>query len=800
MKFVIHGQDKSKWSIPAESLPKALAGGGTLDEAYSGQKFKVKAADGEEWLIPGSSLKQAFEMGGELTTPGFTDHVQGFMGGIAEKVGKIADIGVALGGLTAGGIAQGASTIADKVGATGVANNLNGFADKSYTTAKDYWNNPKIEQRAKDEWETGFEHDKGVAIAKAGGSLAPEVLPFSWAGKGVQLLSKTGAFAKMPWVGRLSEFLAIDVNAKNAGAFAGAGAGAELAKSDDPNTSELENVGREIIGSIAGAVTVPAAGTKALNALYKLTTTPPKTLVAEISANKFAKKYGGKTDEKVVDIASKHDLPLTPALATDSVKAAFTENNKLRSQYASEAWKAVIDNTDETVIDKFKDTVLKDTLGLATQRRADESLGKTLSDSFKDQTLQNSQAWTKASNDKYQLAKSIATEVDVLAPNKTLKEIDTLLEDLSYGDKTNAAKNSIINTLTEFKAGLVNNQMSLRDLLGWATDLSERSVNGESYTKLLGKISHTIKSEIDEAVGKGISNKDFVKLWKEAQSYNKEMIQTRIKTDMARSILSQESPKEAIAFMNSAHNVTQLSRILGADHSPKAELLMKQLKGAKIEDLLYSKNIITAEGNLNTKPFVKLFSKDNSDKDLLIALIGKENYQLAKQDFVPYIEKLGITRGTLKNTSNTANVQRDYNLDEQASGLVKNTVIGAAVGSLKGPGTAALGATAGAANSLKASWQMRNIRNLSESFMDKRKLEAVIEHGKMPNKGIKAKILDASENILSKPHMLYNGLKPLLNNGLPAFDRDKFLEDVKDSTDRSSFIFTPEEMKKMRKK
>ena len=34
---------------------------------------------------------------------------------------------------------------------------------------------------------------------------------------------------------------------------------------------------------------------------------------------------------------------------------------------------------------------------------------------------------------------------------------------------------------------------------------------------------------------------------------------------------------------------------------------------------------------------------------------------------------------------------------------------------------------------------------------------------------------------------------------LPGFDHDKFLEDVKNSTDRSSFIHTSEEMKKMRK-
>ena len=791
MKFVIHGQDKSRWSIPAESLPKALTGGGTLDASYSNQKFKIKAASGEEWLVPGSGLKQAFEMGGELDTPGLVDHLQGFVGGVAEKVGKIADSGVALGGLTAGGIAKGVSAVAEKVGATDVANNLNDFANKSYDVAKDYWNNPKIEQRAKDEWETGFEHDKGVAIAKAGGSAVPDLIPANATGKVVNLISKTGVAAKMPWLQKLNKFLTVDVNATNAASFAGVGAGGEALKSDNANTSSLENAGREIIGGIVGGITVPVAGGKALNALYKLTTTPPKELISEIGATRFAKKYGGTTDEKVVDIATKHGLPLTPALATDSVKAAFTENNKLRSQYASEAWKAVID--------KFKDTVLKDTLGLATQRRADESLGKTLSDSFKDQTHQNSQSWTKASNDKYQLAKSLATEADMLAPNKTLKEIDSLLEDLSYGDKTNAAKNSIVNTLNKFKESLVSNQMSLRNLLGWATDLSEKSTNGESYTKLLGKISHTIKSEIDDAVEKGVANKDFVKLWREAQSYNKEMIQTRIKTDMARSILSQESPKEAIAFMNSAHNVTQLSRILGADQSPKAELLMKQLKGAKIEDLLYSKNIITSEGNLNTKAFVKLFNKENSDKDLLIALVGKENYQLAKQDFVPYIDKLGKTRGTLKNTGNTANVQRDYNLDEQAGGVIKNTVIGVAIGSIKGPATAALGGVAGASNSLKASWQMRNIRNLSESFMDKKKLEAIIERGKIHSKGIKEKLLSASENILSQPAVKYNALKTLSGGGLD-FDRDKFLNDTKDSTDRSSFMYTPEEMKKMRKK
>lgn len=34
----------------------------------------------------------------------------------------------------------------------------------------------------------------------------------------------------------------------------------------------------------------------------------------------------------------------------------------------------------------------------------------------------------------------------------------------------------------------------------------------------------------------------------------------------------------------------------------------------------------------------------------------------------------------------------------------------------------------------------------------------------------------------------------------PAFDRDKFLQKSEDMMDNSSFIYSPEEMKKMRKK
>ena len=66
-------------------------------------------------------------------------------------------------------------------------------------------------------------------------------------------------------------------------------------------------------------------------------------------------------------------------------------------------------------------------------------------------------------------------------------------------------------------------------------------------------------------------------------------------------------------------------------------------------------------------------------------------------------------------------------------------------------------------------------------------------------KEIREKLLKSSENILSQPSVKYNTLKALSGNGLD-FDRDKFLEAAKESTDRSSFIYTPEEMKKMRKK
>lgn len=124
------------------------------------------------------------------------------------------------------------------------------------------------------------------------------------------------------------------------------------------------------------------------------------------------------------------------------------------------------------------------------------------------------------------------------------------------------------------------------------------------------------------------------------------MIQTRVKTDIARSILREELPVDTLSYMNIAGEIKELSTIIGADlkgaAGENARVFMSKLKRAKLEQYCNNKNIISAEGEFNATAFVNIFGK-GVDEDFLKELMSN-NYQLVKENILPIATVLQNTR------------------------------------------------------------------------------------------------------------------------------------------------------------
>ena len=249
---------------------------------------------------------------------------------------------------------------------------------------------------------TTNEPDGTTEVLRASGDVAASLAPFSVAMKGVRLLTTVGGLAtKVPWVAKMNNFLATPVTAKNAAIFAASGAGGELAKSNNPNTSELENISREIAGSIFAGITVESGLTRVGAGMSKILLHPEKyisgktkqemTLAQIVESSKknlkewhsnykqdrFVQTYSGKVDEKTVATARKYDLPLTTAMVTDNPKSRLLSDNTLRSNLVDETFnefkKNMPSKTLKAIEEQILDSVGKKIDGTTTKSAASQA-------------------------------------------------------------------------------------------------------------------------------------------------------------------------------------------------------------------------------------------------------------------------------------------------------------------------------------------------------------------------------------------------------------------------------------------
>lgn len=687
-----------------------------------------------------------------------------------------------------------------------VGSSIRSFGDQTREVAKGYANSNAGQDLPQSEFlKTEIAPDTAGTVLKGAGYGVGEIPSYAFGGAGIKLLTKVGGVAKVPWINAINKFLETPINKNTIAGFAGAGAGAELAKSDDPNTSDVENAVREMAGGMLGGVTATAATMKATKAVADLTLQKALNPVRAIRERNFTKKYGAKNgiNEEAIAAAEKLGTPLTPDIISDNPAAAFLINNKLKSQFADEAYKKTIDNIPASVIKSLEDNVL-DNIGAKVHGTTSDSAAAVASEEARNWLAINTKKWQAQSTKLYDDAKAIfssqktqrTTEQDriwqeadkqisklskqmkkttndaqkkllseqstailqlakrnadalssdyKIKPKQVIDLADKLIYELSFGAKSSTTqKAQVRNKIQEFKQE-VQNGIGVRDLLGWKQDLNDIGADSDSYKSLLTAIAKEIDNEVTSYANSGQASTEFAKAWKIATDYNKKMIQNIIKTDAVNKLLSKEMPVEAVKYMNSKNAVNEMSRII---RNPE---LMGKLKRSAFEKQLYDKNIITPKGDLNITQFKKLITKE---QDFVVSLIGSENYKTLQQDFMPYLDQLNKSKAGLVNSSGTSYVTKDLSLQEASDNMLPNSLWGALAGSFGGIKGIALGGGAGAARGVSAKRQIAEIKRLSQMATDPKLMKKLIEEGR---KNPKNNMLDAIT--INNPGVKYSSIK-----------------------------------------
>ena len=340
-----------------------------IPSAKDVEKYQHKLA-----LAKRKELKQQ----GEDTDPGAFDKTGAFFQGIGEKFGALVDTGIAAGAAVTAGVAKTAEVGYDAV--KGVGEHLGkvfadeeaadpaqqsqnpqfdlaqpseelqpeqeqSFSSKAWDVAKDYWNNPKIEQAATDYLKPNYEPtfteqantmDNYHQAGKLVGSL-PEMAVggriLRSAGAAINVIGKGGKVTEKVTKGIdfLNKFLTIKPTPKTLTAISTGAIVSEKfqnkteqkmdnsfdgykAKYPDPETDKLtgkpefgENLLRSIVGFMVGDVTVNLgthAGAHAAKTLNKLGMRTEEALeyLNTDNKNKFSRYVNELVNEDIKDI------------------------------------------------------------------------------------------------------------------------------------------------------------------------------------------------------------------------------------------------------------------------------------------------------------------------------------------------------------------------------------------------------------------------------------------------------------------------------------------------------------------
>ena len=607
-------------SVHSRDLSKALDRGYQLQNASDEIKIFDRKT-GRTGRVAKENLSAALKQGYSLAEADLADYGQAFTQGAGEGLGKIADTAVSAGNLINTGIGKAGAYIANRVGATDTANNLQRFANESYDYAKDYWQNPKIEQVASNALDTGLSHEKGIRVTQSAGDAVSMLPAFGGVGKSVQILTKAGGIIKLPWVRKVNKFLEIPVNNKTASSFAAMGAGSEALKSDDARTSEIENVGRELLGGLMGGAVIPYYSQKAAKSAWD-------NFNNGSTRASLLGLFGGKVDKDAYKALETIGVTPTPEIIAK-------ENNLVSwlGQKKIDMADSVIKNASEKSFANIEQNLEKN-LGEFIGRNETnlEAASVNASEVFNKEVSSYLNKIQSKKNELYDRAMSLLGEQKPLADN-TLKEINKQLKHVNAPSATNTSETGqgrVASALRAIKESWSKDGKAIEvdpnEMLAQIKALGEmqRTGNTRSYTKLLKPIQDAIEKDIAKA-----GNQEFIAEYNVAKDFYKNEIVPYIKTDIGRSLLNGEVPKAAYAMTGSAEGIKELKNMVAKQ--PNGEKLVDMLLRTKAQERILETSF--KDGKFKTDNFINLFTQSKND-EYLFELLGKA-YKPIKENILP---------------------------------------------------------------------------------------------------------------------------------------------------------------------
>ena len=620
--------------------------GRVLDQGYQlhNASKEVRIFDpktGRKGRVENGNLGQVLNNGYRLDESDYSDYGQAFTQGVGQGLGKLADTAVAAGNLINTGVGKVGASIADTVGATDTANKLQEFSDESFSHAKDFWQNPKIEQLATEALDTGLNHEKGIRVAQSAGDAVGTLPAFGAAGKGIQALTKVGKVANVPWISKLNKFLDVPINASSTGTFAAMGAGAETLKSDDPQTSAVENFGREIVGGLMGGAVIPHYSQKAAKSIWD--SVNDGNLRASI-----LRRFGKEVDVDGYNALKNVGVEPTPEI--------ISQNNKLigwLGRKRSEAADSVIKNASEQSFSDIEQNLEKHLGEFVGRNETDlRSASASASDVFKTEADKYLAQMQGKKTELYDNAISLLGETNPLA-NDSLIEINKQLKRVYAPTATSTSETGqglVASSLMKLKKAWSQDGKALavdpHEMLAQIKAFGEMQATGKtkSYTKLLSSVSEAIEKDLIAA-----GNHEFAHEYNIAKEFYKDEIVPYVKTDIGKALLTGDAPKAAYSMTGTAENIRSLKAMV--KRQPNGEKLVDIVLRTRAQEKILDSSF--KDGTFKPNNFINLFTQSKND-EYLFELLGK-SYAPIKENILPIARAIqrtdvgaGATGGNLR--------------------------------------------------------------------------------------------------------------------------------------------------------
>lgn len=346
---------------------------------------------------------------------------------------------------------------------------------------------------------------------------------------------------------------------------------------------------------------------------------------------------GADVKPDVIAAARSEGVDLPFQIALDGMWQRFLGNTFLKSIFVTKNYNNVVKNADRNMIDAVKHKISE-----INPMQLDGELSSMQAKEF---LKKEKDSLSKEAEKLYDHSNSFLKETDAVKPINAFKVAEDILP------KVSAASPS------EQMQFVSKNISRIGKDWGWLPDLSKYEDSPELIKKIKeswgkgDKIKEITASQLAVEISalkqsmrnKGaihgvetllngfinaletdissVANKQFVDSRKVANTFFRQEVGQRMRTDIATSLLKGEVPKEAFIYMSSAPNIRQLERIMGKSEAAKE--VMSSLKRAKLEQILVS-NILDASGTITYGNLSNLFNKSPEKQALLKQLLGDQ--------------------------------------------------------------------------------------------------------------------------------------------------------------------------------